>query len=61
MIYKLRANYMLRGWRKYSWKLVERPDNFIWDLSQDEFQILLLCDGETDLSENILTESMKKF
>lgn len=60
MIYKLRANYMLRGWRKYSWKLVERPDNFIWDLSQDEFQILLLCDGETDLSENILTESMKK-
>ena len=51
---------MLRGWRKYSWKLVERPDNFIWDLSQDEFQILLLCDGETDLSENILTESMKK-
>ena len=60
MIYKLKSNYMLRGWRKYSWNLVERPYNYVQNLSQDEFQMLLLCDGETDFTESMLTESMQK-
>ena len=51
---------MLRGWRKYSWNLVERPYNYVQNLSQDEFQMLLLCDGETDFTESMLTESMQK-
>ncbi len=42
-----------------AWVLVERPDNLIQKLSRERFQVLLLCDGETDLSSSLLSESMK--
>src|SRR5699024_11353840 len=50
---------IFRGWQKMAWVLVERPDNLIQKLSRERFQVLLLCDGETDLSSSLLSESMK--
>lgn len=47
-----------------SWALIKRPENFVQFLSQEKFQALLLCDGETDLSEvtldNILKSTLKE-
>ena len=56
MFYRLKANYVLRGWNKMSWVLVERPWNKVRNLSQEEFQVLLLCDGETELDKDLLSE-----
>lgn len=39
-----------------SWVLVERPWNKVRNLSQEEFQVLLLCDGETELDKDLLSE-----
>ena len=50
MFYRLKETFALRGWQKMAWVLVERPDNLIQKLSRERFQVLLLCDGETDLS-----------
>lgn len=49
MFYRLCASYALRGWDKMSWVLVRRPDNAVRPLTREEFQVLLLCDGQTDL------------
>lgn len=51
MFYRLKPAYALRGWEKLSCVLVKRPENMIQVLSQEKFQTLLLCDGETDWSE----------
>ena len=59
MFYRLKETFALRGWQKMAWVLVERPDNLIQKLSRERFQVLLLCDGETDLSSSLLSESMK--
>src|SRR5699024_11549908 len=59
LFYRLKETFALRGWQKMAWVLVERPDNLIQKLSRERFQVLLLCDGETDLSSSLLSESMK--
>lgn len=45
-----------------SWVLIKRPENVVQRLSQEKFQALLLCDGETDLSvmDNILKMALKE-
>ena len=48
MYYKLKSGYILRGWDKLPWLLIERPWNQAETLSQDMFQVLLFCDGETE-------------
>ena len=50
MYYRLKQSYVLRGWEGLAWVLVKRPCNQIYQLSQEEFQVLILCDGETELS-----------
>lgn len=59
MIYSIKRDYVLRGWDKMAWVLVHRPDNRYKKLSWEEFQVLLLCDGQTDLV-NYLTEEMQR-
>ena len=59
MIYRLKTAYMLRGWEGMSWALVRRSDNKVRALSQNMFQLLLLCDGETDLIEETFDDGMK--
>ena len=58
VLYRLKANYVLRGWEKMTAMLVERPDNQAKALSKDVFQFLLLCDGETDLAEYLQNKEL---
>ena len=51
MFYRLKHGYVLRGWKGLAWTVVKQPENRVWQLSQESFQVALLCDGETDLSE----------
>ena len=60
MFYRLKANYALRGWEEMAWVLVVRPLNQIRLLTQEMFQVLLLCDGETELPGGLLDDSMQK-
>lgn len=58
MFYKLANDYILRGWEKMSWILIKRPENTMKQLSQKEFQTLLLCDGNTNISDELLDSEM---
>ncbi len=60
MIYKLKRNYILRGWDKKAWVLVHRPENSYRTLTQTEFQTLLLCDGNTNLEADYVTDDIRK-
>lgn len=60
MFYRLKPSYELRGWEKMSWVLVKRPENRVRKLSQEMFQTLLLCDGETDLTETLLDATFER-
>ena len=54
MFYRLKSDYVLRGWQGVPWMLIKRPTNQAHRLTQGEFQILLLCDGETELTEDLI-------
>ena len=60
MIYRLKSNYLLRGWKGMSWVLVRRPDNHVRQISQEVFQTLLLCDGETDLTDDLTDNILRQ-
>ena len=60
MLYRLNLNYALRGWEKMAWTVVDQRRNQVKKLSSEEFQLLLLCDGETDLSNVDFTNEMKR-
>ena len=60
MLYRLNLNYALRGWKKMAWTVVDRRRNQVKKLSSEEFQLLLLCDGETDLDNVDFTDEMKR-
>lgn len=65
MIYRLNKGYLLRGWDKSDWVLIRRIDNKARFLKAEEFQALLLCDGETDATDECadpkISEALKKF
>lgn len=58
MFYKLKSDYVLRGWEEMSWVLVKRPENATRLMSQKMFQVLLLCDGETELPGELLDDTL---
>lgn len=60
MFYRLKSPYLLRGWEGMAWTLVKRPENHVRQLSQDIFQTLLLCDGETTLEKKELKPALQK-
>lgn len=51
MYYRLNENYVLRGWIKQNAVLVRRPRNQTYPLKAEEFNLLTLCDGETDFDD----------
>lgn len=59
MFYRLKPSYVLRGWKGMSWVLVRRPKNQIQILSKEVFQVLMLCDGETELQQDLLDDQMR--
>ena len=60
MFYRLKSSYALRGWKGMAWVLVKQPENQADQLSQEAFQTLLLCDGETELPGGLLNDAMEK-
>ena len=60
MFYKLKSNYLLRGWEGNAWILIQRPQNHSWRLTAEQFQALMLCDGETELSNDWLDENIRQ-
>ena len=60
MFYRLKSSYALRGWEGMAWVLVKQPENQSDQLSQEAFQTLLLCDGETELPGGLLDDAMEK-
>lgn len=58
MYYRLKSSYSIRGWKGMPWVLVKRPENKIQNLEKEKFQVLMLCDGETELPGNLLDEAL---
>lgn len=51
MIYRLKSAYALRGWEKMTGTVVKRPENKVRPISSEKLQVLMLCDGQTDLDQ----------
>ncbi|MDO4487938.1 MAG: radical SAM protein [Eubacteriales bacterium] len=54
MYYYLNENFILRGWKGLTCVLIRRPDNARKMLSEDEFSVLMLCDGVTPFDKDEL-------
>lgn len=59
MYYRLQDDHALRGWEKMNTVLIRRPRNIYKPLKPEEFNLLMLCDGETELADIPLTEAQK--
>lgn len=59
MLYKLRRDYIIRGWKKMAWMLLHIPDYKCRVLNYEEFQVLLLCDGRTECDSSLITDGMR--
>lgn len=60
LLYRLKSDYILRGWEKLSWALVKRPQNKMRKLTREQFEALLLCDGQTDLTDAAANGTLQK-
>lgn len=59
MYYRMGSGLMLRGWEGRSWVLVRRADHATRTLTREEFDALLLCDGETVIDDELLTPGIR--
>lgn len=59
MFYRLKSPYILRGWEKMTGTLVKQPENKVIPVSKEMFQVLLLCDGETDLDKYKIDDGLQ--
>lgn len=59
MMYRLNDEYALRGWAKLDWVLLWKTLKKVRYLKREEFETLLLCDGETEIDDDLLDEKMK--
>lgn len=59
MYYRLNKDFLLRGWDKRTGNIVHKISGLVIPVPDEMFQTLLLCDGETDISDDMLTEGMK--
>lgn len=56
LFYKLNKRYALRGWQGLNCALVSKPYNQIRPLAPEQFRVLLLCDGRTELDRELLSQ-----
>lgn len=59
MFYRLRDEYILRGWQHLNGALIKRPLNVVKAINNEEYNLLMLCDGCTDL-EGMLEKEEEK-
>lgn len=60
MFYRLNGGYALRGWEKMNCTLTSVNEGMPLPLSPEQFRVLLLCDGRTELDPGVLSESERK-
>ena len=53
--YRLRDSYALRGWKQTPCVLLKRPENRTRPLTPEQFRVLMLCDGATEIPEGMLS------
>lgn len=51
MKYILSENYLLRGWQKLPFGIMDRESKEVRFVSRDAFMLLMKCDGRTDIPE----------
>ncbi|MEG2231908.1 MAG: radical SAM protein [Lachnospiraceae bacterium] len=59
MYYLLKENFLLRGWEKLPYCLVEHSKNDIFFLDRKTFDALMLCNGKIDLSLPIISDEVR--
>ncbi len=57
--YRLKDDYILRGWDRLPYVLLKRPGNGVMFLNKACFDALSLCDGNYDLSLGIIPQDVK--
>ncbi len=57
--YRMKDNYILRGWDRLPYVLIKRPENGVQFLDKTGFDALSLCDGNYDLSLGIIPQNVK--
>lgn len=60
LFYRLNKRCALRGWQRLSCTLVCRPGNQVQPLTASQFRVLMLCDGRTELDEELLSDEERK-
>ncbi len=58
--YRLKDNFVLRGWEEIPYILIQRPENRPFYLNKSNYDALSLCDGNYDLSMGIIPQDVKK-
>jgi radical SAM protein with 4Fe4S-binding SPASM domain len=56
----LKENFVLRGWDKLPFCLVERPDNRLFFLNGETFDAVSMCNGSIDLSLPVISDNTRK-
>ena len=59
MYYKLKENYMLRGWEKLPYALVDTNTGQALFINSSEMDALKLCDGSVDLSLPLIPQKIR--
>ncbi len=57
--YRIKDSFVLRGWEKLPWALVQRPHNRVSFLSKEAFDALSLCNGRCDCSMKIIPQQIR--
>lgn len=59
MFYKLLPQYLLRGWDKLPYAVVNTDNGDVTFVSKDEFSVLDMCNGQADLSLPLFTDHQR--
>lgn len=60
MFYRMKEQFFLCGWERLPYALVDRTTKRTSFMRRDEFELLSLCDGGTDLSLPLIPEKMRE-
>ena len=59
MFYKLKENYLLRGWQKLPYALVDKRRRQPIFITAKEMRALELCNGQIDLSMPLISQEIR--
>lgn len=60
MFYRIKERFLLRGWERLPYALVDRHTKRTNFLRRDEFELLSLCDGTIDLSLPLIPSKVRE-